>query len=85
LQTLTAELKVRAERKAGEFLRQLERGKGGGDKRSKNHSDLIGPSDFSPYKDVLEDQQIPHTTSHRWQTMAEMPVKVFEQTVEVNG
>lgn len=77
-----AEIKVRAERKAGEFLKQLERGKGGGDKKSKNHSALIGMGDFSPYREVLEELEIPHTTSHRWQAMAEMPEKVFESVLE---
>jgi hypothetical protein len=69
-----AEVKVRAERKAGELLKQLERGKGGGD-----HS---LPVVTSEYKDVLDEQGINRTTVHRWQQLAEMPELVFEQHLE---
>jgi N6-adenosine-specific RNA methylase IME4 len=70
-----AEVKVRAERKAGELLKQLERGKGG-------NPNLLQVVTSSPYSEVLEEQGINRTTVHRWQQLAEMPELVFEQHLE---
>ena len=71
-----AEVKVRAERKAGELLKQLERAPEG--RPSKLFQDGI----VSEYREVLEEQAIPTTTAHRWQQLAEMPELVFEQHIE---
>lgn len=71
-----AEVKVRAERKAGEFLRQLERSKGG-DSRS-----FQAGMSASEYRGVLEEQEIPPTTAYRWQQVADMPELVFEKHLE---
>lgn len=72
-----AEVKVRAERKAGEMLKQLERSKGG----QPTHSN-VERVEVSEYREVLEDNNIPKTTAHRWQQLAEMPELVFERQVE---
>jgi hypothetical protein len=65
-QNNAAEVKLRAERKAGELLRELERGQG---KRTdmQLHSSL---EQSSPYRQVLTENSIAPTTAHRWQTVA---------------
>jgi N6-adenosine-specific RNA methylase IME4 len=75
-----AEVKVRAERKAGEMLKQLERSplSKGGDAKSAFQPGMP----ISEYREVLEDNDIPRTTAHRWQRLAEMPELTFEQHLE---
>ncbi len=67
-----AEIKLRAERKAGEILAQLKRSKGG-DSRS-----FQAGTSVSEYTAVLSDSDIAPTTAHRWQTVATIPEPVFE-------
>lgn len=76
-----AEVKIRAERKAGELLKQLERNapKGNGSNQFAKHSGVEYPA--SEYREVLEDQDIPTTTAFRWQTVAAIPEKKFEQHI----
>ena len=71
-----AEVKVRAERKAGEMLKQLERSPVS--KNPKAFQDGT-PSEFA---EVLKDNEIPRTTAHRWQQLAEMAEQTFEQHIE---
>jgi len=71
-----AEVKVRAERKAGEMLAQLERGKTG---RKELDSNLECNSD---YREVLNEHEIPTTTAFRWQQLAELPDAAFEKHLE---
>lgn len=68
-----AEVKVRAERKAGEMLSQLERG------IPRPHSKLEYGSQYS---DVLKEHEIPSTTAFRWQQLAELPDQEFEGHIE---
>lgn len=70
-----AEVKLRAERKAGELLQQLERSKGG-DSRS-----FQPGTSASEYREVLTENDIAPTTAHRWQTVATVPDEVFEEHV----
>lgn len=70
-----AEVKLRAERKAGELLAQLERSKGG-DSRS-----FQPGTSASEYREVLTENDIAPTTAHRWQTVATVPDKVFEELI----
>ncbi len=60
-----AEVKLRAERKAGELLQQLERDKGG--RPAENPSQPVTSSEYSA---VLEESDINRMTAHRWQTVA---------------
>jgi N6-adenosine-specific RNA methylase IME4 len=62
-----AEVKVRAERKAGEMLAQLSHGK---------QNSQLGNNEF---RGVIEDQDIPKTTAYRWQQIAELSDAEFEQ------
>jgi N6-adenosine-specific RNA methylase IME4 len=72
-----AEVKARAERKAGEFLAQLERGKGG-----RPNNSLQDVNSLSEYKEVLDENGIGYVSAHRWQQVAEMPEPVFEKHLE---
>ena len=72
-----AEVKVRAERKAGEMLRQLER-HNGGDRKSDYKSDNL----VNAFLETILQENIPQATAYRWQQLAEMPELVFEQHIE---
>ena len=74
-----AEVKLRAERKAGELLQQLERSplSNGGDTRPASQA-VTPPSEYSA---VLEESDINRMTAHRWQTVAQVPDEVFEEHV----
>ena len=61
-----AEVKLRAERKAGELLQQLERAPEGRPQK------LNQPGIVSEYREVLTENDIAQTTAHRWQTVAPM-------------
>jgi len=64
-------LKLRAERKAGEMLEILERGKTG----PKISGDV---ADKSEYRRVLEESKTEPTEARRWQKIAEIPEERFE-------
>jgi len=68
-----AEVKARAERKAGEFLQQLERDKGG-----RPNNSLQDVNSLSEYKEVLDENGIGYVAAHRWQLVAEIPEEEFE-------
>jgi len=67
LANFAAELKLRAERMAGECLRRL-RLRGGNRRSSRSEMNL-----------KLSDLDISHNQSSRWQKAADMPSKLFEQ------
>ncbi len=73
-----AEIKLRAERKAGELLAQLERNNNGGDR----HSSVFQPGILSEYTAVLTENDIAPVTAYRWQTAATVPENVFESFVD---
>lgn len=75
-----AEIKLRAERKAGELLKQLERGSGG-DRKSEKIKNSSVENLISEYREVLTEQEIPNTTAFRWQTVASIPEKQFEKHI----
>lgn len=63
-----AELKLRAERKAGELLAASEFTGRGGDRKSSSQSEL----------DSLEGLGVTKKESHRWQAIAVVPAEEFE-------
>ena len=74
------EIKLRAERRAGELLRVMERQKQGGDRKSNSHDDsLISPS--------LSDLGITWSQSSRWQKIAailrSVLLKIYGVTIVV--
>lgn len=66
------EIKVRAERKAGEMLAEMDKNKGAAATRSRDGSALP----------TLEKLGISHNQSSRWQKLAAIPPSQFEQAVE---
>jgi hypothetical protein len=77
-QNHAAEIKLRAERKAGEILAQMERGAGPG-RGNKTNSSVENV--LSEYREVLDEQEIPNTTAHRWQSLSKLPEQTFEKYV----
>lgn len=71
-----AEIKLRAERKAGELLQQLERDKGG--RPAENSSQTVTSSEYAA---VLQENDINRMTAHRWQAVATVPDDAFEQHI----
>jgi hypothetical protein len=69
------EIKVRAERRAGELLRDMEKNPG---VRTLGPSRVSAPSE-SPTLDTLG---ITHKQSSRWQKLAAVPAEKFEQAVQ---
>ncbi len=72
-----AEIKLRAERRAGEILQELPREQGA-------RTDLTSPhveAKSSEYKTTLINAEIPKATAERWQTIAKIPEPVFEAHV----
>jgi DNA modification methylase len=79
-QNTAAEIKLWAERRAGEMLAHMkksgERDQGsGGDRKSQSHDVTVIPS-------KLSDLGVDKMESSRWQTIASMPEKEFEQHIE---
>lgn len=79
MQNQCAEIKLRAERRAGEILREQEknnqREKRGGDRKSKSHDATL----ISPPK--LSDLGVTKSQSSRWQESADVPEDVFEKHI----
>ena len=72
-----AEVKLRAERKAGELLQQLERAPGA--RTDIKPTDRLSAS--SEYRQTLQDTGVEERTAQRWQTVAQVPDEVFEEHV----
>lgn len=75
-QNHAAEIKLSAERKAGELLKQLGSNPVG--RPTGNYSKL---EQFSEYRQVLVASAIAPVTAHRWQQIAELPEHVFQAHV----
>lgn len=69
MQNMAAEIKLRAEKRAGEMLASMELA--GGDRKSKSQ----------PASLKLDDLAINKDQSHRWQRIAAVPDEVFEQYI----
>jgi hypothetical protein len=81
---LASNVRIRAERRAGELLAALERG-GGGDRKSeaaKNQTPNNGTFD-SEFAAALTRTGVPRQTAHRWQQLARVSNEDFEQ--KLNG
>ena len=74
-----AEVKARAERKAGEFLVKLERGMPGVKPRL---LDIVSNNSPSEYKAVLDEMDIGYMQASRWQQVNKMPDEVFEKHIK---
>lgn len=79
MQNACAELKIRAERRAGELLKEMERA-------NKNDNLKRGPmsqaeTSGSEYSHAIDEANISRSTAYRWQTIAELPEENFEQEI----
>jgi len=74
-QNQAAETRLRAERKAGELLKKMEKNKGGW----KSCGDTMSPQDNTPR---LKDLGIHKKQSQRWQQIADLPEESFENKIE---
>lgn len=72
-QNMIAEIKLRAERRAGELLRDTNRSEGGRPPKTPDSVSVV-----SEYRQVLEQAQLPERTAQRWQDIAAVPEPIFE-------
>jgi N6-adenosine-specific RNA methylase IME4 len=75
MQNQAAETKLRAERKGGELLKEMEKNKGGW----KSCGDTMSPQDEALR---LQDLGIHKKQSQRWQQIADLPEDIFEEVIE---
>lgn len=76
VQNAIAEIKIRAERKAGDLLDEMERSTVGDNQHTAGSNTVLLPN-----KPTLADIGITKTQSSRWQKVASMPEKEFEEHV----
>lgn len=82
-QNHAAEIKLRAERKAGELLAQLERDERAGAGRPPKIASNVGHNlEPSEYRAVLDKTGTTRQDANRWGRIAEIPEQVFEQHLE---
>lgn len=74
-QNHAAEIKLRAERKAGELLRGLERA------TPQTARIVFNAKHDTEYATVLEDTNTTRLDAHRWQKIAALPDETFEQFI----
>ena len=74
-QNKAAEIKIRAERRAGELLEKIERTP----PKSRNSRHAGGKSET--YSDTIKSAGIPETSARRWQKEASVPEPIFESFV----
>lgn len=72
---MAAEIRVRAERRAGELLEKMEKARG-------KRTDLIASHDHIDDRLTLSDLGITKDQSSRWQKLAQVPEKNFERCIE---
>ena len=76
-QNKAAEIKIRAERLAGEFIQKLERGQG-----KRRDLTLGNVAQSSPYEEALESACASRRDASRWQLMSKLPVESFEAEIQ---
>ena len=79
-QNSAAEIKLRAERKAGEMLAGLERQPGPGRGHTAEKISTDGNLLYD-YRSVLEETDTPYQTANRWQKIAALPDEQFEEYI----
>ena len=71
MQNNAAEIKLRAERRAGEMLAHTEKHPAGRPKKNRLHRETNLPA-------ILKEIGVTKVQSHRWQSIAALPEKDFE-------
>ena len=77
MQNQCAEIKLRAERRLGEMLGEMNKNPGG---QAEHKSYLL--HDVTTRNPTLPDLGIDRTQSYRWQTLAKLPEDVFDSYIE---
>lgn len=79
------DVRLRAERRAGELLKELARAT----PQTANPSGSANPPDIvaagSPYRHALDINKLPERTAQRYQQLAEVPAEVFEAAMNGNA
>lgn len=75
MQNQCAAIKLRAERKAGEMLKEIERGDAGRPARNSSH-------DGTNFEKVISDIGVKKSQAYRWQSLADLPQDDFEEYIE---
>lgn len=78
-QNMIAEIKLRAERRAGELIVEMPKNEGGGDRKSQEYK--ITGNTMLPVIPTLADIGISKVQSSRWQSVASIPEAIFEETI----
>ena len=78
-QNEAAEIKLRAERKAGEMLARMPKAQGGEHYHSEPTGSTMQPVVTPP---TLAEIGIKKTQAHRWQTIAKLPDEKFEEYID---
>lgn len=79
MQNDCAEIKIRAERKAGELLEKMEKANGARGNPGGRGAKIVGLHDVTPHE--LSDFGISKIQSHRWQRIATIPNQEFENHI----
>ncbi len=74
MQNDVAEIKLRAERRAGEILRDMEKADGGDAQRTRFQAGTESPPTYA-------EMGLSKTQAHRWQAIAAMPEERFEEHI----
>lgn len=77
-QNHATEIKLRAERKAGELLSELDKGQGG---RPLQTPDSV--SAVSEYRCTIEAAEVTERMAQRWQEVSKIPESMFEKYIDV--
>jgi hypothetical protein len=76
-----SEIKLRAERKAGEMLRDMEKNAGGGDRKSEEYQNHRSDNTTGD-TDTLSDIGVTKDQSSKWQRIANIPEHDFEAYIK---
>lgn len=79
-QNRAAEVKLRAERKAGSLLAELQRGTAG--RKSKDENISVRGDIFSPYGQAIDSARVTYQTAGRYQQVASIPEDDFENFIQ---
>lgn len=69
-------MRIRAERRAGQLLSELQKGKGGQPQKNSSHADV------SSFAQTKREAKISDTQAVRWQRLAQVPQDQFEERLQ---
>ena len=78
MQNTCAEIRLRAERRAGQLLIEIPRSNGG---RPLEHIDENMSNDWTSFSQILLENDVSRSTAYNWQAIATLPEPIFEQAI----